>query len=110
MSFVTTQIWLQANGKYTKIFIGANDKAIKEKDLSLEQLSCSNFDNETMKKEVLKNTNCKVINIEFAEHSTRCGWRGAQIPTKKRVKMRISDWELYLYKNKSDFKIVSAPR
>ena len=106
LSYITDEIYLQADGRFTKITEWASGKVTKEKNLTLEQcVAPSRYADDYMYREIQENLGCKVIKIEYIEYGTRRGWRGVSIQTQKRVKKTISDWELRYYKNKSPLKI-----
>ena len=105
-SYIADEIYVQADGRFTKITEWANGKVTKEKNLTVEQcVAPSRYADDYMYSEIKKNLGCKVIKIEYIEHGTRRGWRGVSIQTQKRVKKTISDWELGYYKNKFSMKI-----
>ena len=106
LSYITDEIYLQADGRFTKITEWANGKMTKDKNLTIEQCAAPiRYADEYMHSEIKKNLGCKLMKIEYIEHGTRRGWRGVSIQTQKRVKKTISDWELRYYKNKSSLKI-----
>ena len=106
LSYITDEIYLQADGRFTKITEWANGKVTKEKNLTIEQcVAPMRYADDYMHSEIKKNLGCNVIKIEYIEHGTRRGWRGASIQTQKRVKKTISEWELRDYKNKSSLQI-----
>ena len=106
LAYITDEIYLQADGRFTKITEWANGEVTKAKNLTLEQcVAPIRYADEYMYSEIKKNLDCNVIKIEYIEHGTRRGWRGVSIQTQKRVKKTISDWELRYYKNKYSLKI-----
>ena len=111
LSYITDEIYLQADGRFTKITEWANGKVTKDKNLTLEQcVAPIRYADEYMHSEIQKNIGCKVIKIEYIEYGTRRGWRGASIQTQKRVVKTISDWELIHYEDKSGLRILKTKK
>ena len=105
-SYITDEIYLQADGRFTKITEWANGKMTKDKNLTIEQcVAPIRYADDYMYSEIKKNIGCQVVKIEYIEYGTRRGWGGVSIQTQKRVKKTISDWELGYYKDKSSLKI-----